>query len=139
VTPPYAHIACCVDDSPAAERALEHARRLWSPPEGRLSIVHVGPRPLLVQEVGGRIVPRPEDLSAAERAWLRRRAAAVPGAEAVFLEGLPGPAVCAWANEAGVDLLVTAAHHGLLDRLLLGSFARHLVNHAPCPVLVVRL
>jgi nucleotide-binding universal stress UspA family protein len=46
--------------------------------------------------------------------------------------------VVEWAAGGDVDLLVTAAAHGRLEGLLLGSFAHHLVNHAPCPVLVVR-
>ena len=105
---------------------------------GQLSLVHVGPYPLLTEEIEGETVVRREDLNAAARAWITRRAAGVPGAEAVFLEGVAGPAVVEWAAQAGVDLLVTAAHQGRLEGLLLGSFANHLVNHAPCPVLIVR-
>jgi len=100
--------------------------------------VHVGPYPLLTEEVDGEMVVRREDLNATAREWITRRAAGIPGAEAVFLEGFPGPAVVEWAEQAGVDLLVTAAHHGRLEGLLLGSFAHHLVNSSPCPVLIVR-
>jgi nucleotide-binding universal stress UspA family protein len=135
---PYRSIACCIDDTPAAEEALAHARSLAEVHSAALSLVHVGPYPLLVEEVEGQMVVRREDLNAAAREWITRRAAGVPGAEAVFLEGFPGPAVVEWAAGAGVDLLVTAAHHGRLEGLLLGSFAHHLVNQSPCPVLIVR-
>ena len=104
-----------------------------------LSLVHVGPFPLIVNEVDGATVARREDLNDAARRWIEERAAAVPGARAVFLEGSAGPAICDWAEEAGVDLLVVGAHHGRVQSLLLGSVSGHLVNHAPCPVLVVRL
>jgi nucleotide-binding universal stress UspA family protein len=56
----------------------------------------------------------------------------------VFLEGFPAPAACDWALEADVDLIVAACHRGLTARITLGSFAHHLIHHAPCPVLIVR-
>lgn len=132
------HIACCIDASPASADALAEARGLAEATGARLTLVHAGPFPLLVDEVDGRTVTRREDLNASARAWLDRAGREVPGAATAFVEGLPGPAVCEWAAGAGVDLLVTGAGHGRLQGLLLGSFSRHLVNHAPCPVLVVR-
>jgi nucleotide-binding universal stress UspA family protein len=48
-------------------------------------------------------------------------------------------ALCDWANEHSVDLIVLGTH-GLtgLSRLLLGSVSERTVRHAPCSVLVVR-
>jgi nucleotide-binding universal stress UspA family protein len=138
VTPPIHHIACCIDDSPASVDALAQARGLAAATGARLTLVHAGPFPLLVEEVDGVTVVRREDLNAASREWLERKGAEVPGAATAFVEGLAGPAVCEWAAAADVDLLVTGAGRGRLQGLLLGSFSRHLVNHAPCPVLVVR-
>lgn len=136
--PPIRHIACCIDDSPASEEALDMALALRDATGARLTLVHAGPYPLLVEDVEGRTVVRREDLNAASREWIARRGADVPGAETAFVEGLAAPAVCDWAGESGVDVLVTGAGHGRLQGLLLGSFSRHLVDHAPCPVLVVR-
>lgn len=138
MTPPFRHIACCIDDSPASEDALAQTVALRDATGARLTLVHAGPYPLLVEEVEGATVVRREDLNAASREWLVRRGQEVPEAETAFVEGLPAPAVCDWAAGAGVDLLVTGAGRGRLQGLLLGSFSRHLVNHAPCPVLVVR-
>jgi nucleotide-binding universal stress UspA family protein len=135
---PYRHIGCCIDDSPAAALALEHARGLWSPGRTHLSLVHVAPRALLVDAVEGGTRVSPRDLNATERAWLGARAAEIPGAAAVLLEGVTGPEICRWAAAAGVDLLVSARHHGGWDRATQGSVTRHLVDHAPCAVLVVR-
>lgn len=134
----YGHIGCCVDDSPASMAALHHARELWVPAEGVLSLVHVAPVPLIVDTVDGETVTSPRDINARQRAWLADLARAVPGAVPVLLEGLPGPQIVRWAGTSGVDLLVAARHHGGWSAAVLGSVTRHLVDHAPCPVLVVR-
>ncbi|MFN0280825.1 MAG: universal stress protein [Kineosporiaceae bacterium] len=135
--PLYRHIGCCIDDSPASASALTHARELWSPAAGRLSLVHVAPRPLIFDRVDGSPVPSPRDISSLEREWLRARAGELPGSEPVFLEGMPGREICRWAEEAAVDLLVAGRNHGGWGTRALGSVTRHLVDHAPCPVLVV--
>lgn len=134
----YRHIACCMDESVASEEALTHAIDLAESGGARLSLVHVGPFPLLVEEVDGATVARREDLNDSAREWIETRATSVAGAQSVFLEGAAGPAICHWADEADVDLLVVGAHHGRVQSLLLGSVSGHLANHAPCPVLVVR-
>lgn len=49
----------------------------------------------------------------------------------------PGPAVVRCC-EKGVDLLVTGSRgYGPLRTVLLGGTSRHIVDHAPCPVLVI--
>ncbi len=136
--PRYRQIGCCIDDSPAGEAALAHARDLWSPGETVLSLVHVAPRPLVFDSVDGSQVVSARDINAVERAWLTARVREVPGAAAVLLEGPPGPEICRWAEVSGVDLLVSARYHGGVERVITGSVTRYLVDHAPCPVLVVR-
>jgi nucleotide-binding universal stress UspA family protein len=135
----YAHIACCIEDSDASRLALAEARRLRALGPGRLSLVHVAPIPLVYAPgAPGVWTPDPNDIAEVERAWLDGVAADVPGAEPVALDGYPPEAVCDWAAEAGVDLLVAAAHRGLVQRMLLGSFAGYLAHHAPCTILLVR-
>jgi nucleotide-binding universal stress UspA family protein len=136
--PLYWHIGCGIDDSPAAEAALAHARALWSPGRSRLSLVHVAPRPLIFESAGGSDIPSPEDINSTQRAWLDARSREVPGAVPVVLEGLPGPEICRWAADSGVDLLVAGGRGAGWTAAVLGSVTRHLVDHAPCPVLVVR-
>lgn len=136
--PPFRHIACCIDASRSGTAALEAARDLWGVTGGRLSLVHAGPYPLTFEDVYGRRVPRRADLNAGAREWLRRRAGDIPGAEPVFLQGERGPATSAWAAEAGVDMIVIGAGSGRLPGIVPGGFVHHLLEHAPCPVMVIR-
>ncbi len=49
-----------------------------------------------------------------------------------------GPAILELAAKADADLIVLASHRPGLRDYLLGGNAAHVVNHAPCSVLVVR-
>ena len=133
---PYAHIACCVEDSPGSERALGEARRLRAFGPGRLTIVHVAPTPIIYGESLG--LPPEDQIAHVASTWLAETVQRIDGADSVLLSGHAASAACAWAREAGVDLLVAGAHRGRLARLALGSFASYVAYHAPCPVLLVR-
>jgi universal stress protein F len=52
--------------------------------------------------------------------------------------GRIGPGILELAGKAGADLIVMASHRPGLRDYLLGGNAAHVVNHAPCSVLVVR-
>jgi nucleotide-binding universal stress UspA family protein len=136
----YSHIACCIDDSEAAARSLAHGDALRRLSGGRLTVVHaLAPPGFMVSmaaTIGGAPVHDDEMEREAARMWLSGQAQAV-GAEALMLEGDPAPTVCDWARSAGCDLLVAASHRGLMERVLIGSFAAYLARHAPCPVLLV--
>ncbi len=50
-----------------------------------------------------------------------------------------GDALCRLAEEQDADVLVIgASDKSVLHRILEGSVMRHVIKHAPCPVLVVR-
>ncbi len=138
MTAPYAHIACCVDDSEGSRLALAEARRLRELGDGRLTLVHVATAGVMF--VGAPEAPVTDVVGAvgASREWLVELAAGVPGADAVLLEGDPPSAVVEWARDEHPDLIVAASSRGFIERLLLGSFATHLARHAPCSVLLVR-
>lgn len=54
--------------------------------------------------------------------------------------GEPGPTICKVAARTKVDVVVMGSHgHGWLQRVLIGSASHHVLQHAPCPVLVMRL
>jgi nucleotide-binding universal stress UspA family protein len=135
---PYHSIICCVDGSDASDRALDEAVRLRRLGPGILQVVHVLTIPgALAATPFAYTVPTPVLREEAER-WLGDRLADVPEATAVYLEGYPPQAICEWATKTGADLIVAAAHRGLVKRAMLGSFAAYVAYHAPCPVLLVR-
>lgn len=130
-------VACCIDDSPNGLLALIQARRLWST-QAQLVLVHVAPLPLAVEMIDGVAVARRDDLNAEQRRWLTSVGRREPDTQTVFLEGLPGPEICNWAAEAAPDVVVVASHgRGRLERALMGSVARHVVEHCTRPVLMV--
>jgi nucleotide-binding universal stress UspA family protein len=47
--------------------------------------------------------------------------------------------ILAFAEDNGIDLILIASHHPGLSDYLLGSTAGHVVRHAQCSVLVLRL
>jgi universal stress protein A len=56
-----------------------------------------------------------------------------------FRVGYPFDEIVLMAKHFNVDLIVIGSHgRGALSRLLVGSTAERVVEHAPCPVLVVR-
>ena len=60
-------------------------------------------------------------------------------AEPCIREGLPGPEIIEVARLWPADLIVVGSHgYGAIKRLLLGSVASYVANHAPCSVEVVR-
>lgn len=61
-------------------------------------------------------------------------------AEHLVETGDPGDTICAVAGRIGADVVVIGSHgHGWLQRVLIGSVSSHVLQHAPCPVLVMRL
>jgi nucleotide-binding universal stress UspA family protein len=62
-----------------------------------------------------------------------------PNARTIVETGEPGDVIVRVAQERAVDLIVVGSHsRGWLSRLLTPSVRNHLLEHAPCPVLVVR-
>ena len=57
----------------------------------------------------------------------------------VVKEGLPGEVIVYEAQTHEVDLIVVGTHRGVggLKRMLIGSTARYVTQHATCPVMVV--
>jgi nucleotide-binding universal stress UspA family protein len=135
----FRSVGCCIDRSPAADLVIDEAIRLRRDGVAQeLHLVHVvEPPPPLHAGPFTYIEPSPV-LRREAQEWIEERLAAIPGADGVVLEGNPSDAVCAWAAEAGVDLLVVAPHHGAFARAVHGEFAGRVTYAAPCPVLMVR-
>ncbi|MGZ4709817.1 MAG: universal stress protein [Acidimicrobiales bacterium] len=53
--------------------------------------------------------------------------------------GAPGPDLCRLAGELSVDVVAVGSRgQGAIRRALLGSVSAHVVNNAPCAVMVIR-
>ena len=77
--------------------------------------------------------------AAVDRATEAGKKAGVP-VTATIRHGMPADEVLAEAKEWGADVIVTSTHgRSGMARLLLGSVSTRLVNHAPCPVLLVKI
>lgn len=131
----YAHIACCLDGSPAGDAALAAAIRMHALGDGKLTLVHVMEPGVIAYS--GFPTDAINDDGTLAREWMERTVSLVPGSEGVLLEGHPPTVVADWARGAGVDLVVAVRHRGRVERLLLGSFAQYLAYNSPCAVMLV--
>jgi nucleotide-binding universal stress UspA family protein len=85
-----------------------------------------------------------EDMSAQAKELTARAALELTGAglptEARVVRGDPRDALVDTARTMGADLVVVGSHGRTgLAKLVLGSVASHVVTHAPCSVLVVKM
>lgn len=145
------HIMIAVDGTSSAEHAAEAAAHLFGA-EARYTVVSVGKWPAaLVAPPAGVMpayvhvdlgpVPPAEDLAddgAADAA--EAVAAQIPGeTEVLTPTGDPGPVLVTLAEDRNADVIVIGFQdRSWWSRLLEPSVGSHLIEHAPCPVLVVR-
>jgi nucleotide-binding universal stress UspA family protein len=136
-----------------SEGAIEAARRALELLRGdtEITLVTVMPETLWPEDTAGGLegplLSEEEardrasaDAAAADTALAdTARAAAIVDAERVRVTGEAGPALCQLAEDMQADVLVVGSENkGVLRRVLVGSASRYVVDHAPCPVLVVR-
>jgi nucleotide-binding universal stress UspA family protein len=134
---PYSRIACCVDCDDRAHEVLAEGLRLADGAPGVVHAVHaVAPPHVLMSGPYAYVAPILELREQAE-SWLLELTGELPGVSPVLLDGDPAREVCRWAEETGVDLIIAAAHRGVLERALLGGFASYLAYHAPCAVMLL--
>jgi nucleotide-binding universal stress UspA family protein len=141
------HVVVGVDFSPYSA----HAARLalaFSAPDALVELVHVHERPLATPTIVamGTILAsvdgERDDAARRPEAWRGFRAALGDTGdrtvETIVLEGDPQYALLDHVRAVRPDLVATGTHgRGFLDRLVLGSVAESLLQHAPCSVLCV--
>lgn len=133
------HAVIGMDFSAASVYAARLAMRLTGP-EGRITLVHVRPRfehpsadwQSWDADYGKTLPPLFEQI---------RTQLAVPATmqiETVTVRGDPAPALLAYAQQAGADLIALGTQrHGLIERLVVGSVATRVLRTARCAVLAV--
>jgi nucleotide-binding universal stress UspA family protein len=152
------HLLLAIDHSESAERAIQEVlRRPW-PTDLRIRVLSVmdedpGSTPAEVPVPSapvGEVPPWPAGTLATRglldanarhiaEAAAQRLAAQKLRAEICVREGSPGPEIVEAAKDWPAELIVVGSRGlGPIKRLLLGSVANYVVNHAHCSVLVVR-
>jgi universal stress protein A len=136
------------DFSPLSFTGARYARGFRDVFKAELHVIHAVPPPLtpdlavaLPAEVP--VAFADDELIAACR---KRLAEIIPeqfgsaaGIVSDVIFGNPWPAICQYAKQAEIDLIVLTTHGRTgLRHVLIGSTAERIVQHAPCPVLVVK-
>jgi nucleotide-binding universal stress UspA family protein len=136
-----------VDFSPHARLAAAHAAQLATTHNATLHLLHVLEEPSFPSFYGAGsavMYDEPPDLEARARDALQDLAGAItdasePPVQVHVTDGEASLMILETARSLGIDLIVIA---GLgrtgLNRLLLGSVAQDVVQHAPCAVFVVK-
>lgn len=146
------HIMIAVDDQPESTDAVATATAMFGP-DHRYTFVSIA---AYVSPETARSVGTPSEVIELRQVMLDRSIARAEGtiteaasstADGIDLDdvdaavdfGDVGPAICELAATEGADLLVLGSRdRNLWDRIFHPSVGRHVIDHAPCPVLVVR-
>jgi nucleotide-binding universal stress UspA family protein len=145
-THPFANVVVAVDDSDAADAAIELAARMKTSFDSHLIAVNVADTTRLNDNsvtYGFNPVPLERDLERGSNdivtAALRHAHVAPETVEVVLLEGKPATALIDVAADRHAGAIVMGSHGRRgLRRLLLGSVAEAVVRESAVPVLVVR-
>ena len=142
----FRRIAVAIDGSANGKAALDAAIDLAKKYESELVVISIAPLVPVYVAAAEPYVPStvPENELARYRAIVdeavaHAKSAGVPGVTGRCDEGVVVDEILSLLEQQPPDLLVVGSR-GLSAgrRLLLGSVSSALVNHAPCPVLVVR-
>ncbi len=142
-------VVLAIDGSIPADRARDLLAKLDLPAESRIRVVAVlddGPAVVGIdwQENVPGTTYGPEGrrahlMTALETATLALESAGHSGVDSVLLRGRPARAIIDEARDFEADLVVVGHRgRGAVATMLLGSTSTEVVEHAPCPVLIVR-
>lgn len=131
------------DLSPQAQPAFEVACAMAREGRGRVVVLHVERLPLATLGGTAGVPPLPTEYDRArleEELYRLRSSEAGISVERRLEYGDPEAVILTVAQEIGADLIVMGTHGRTgLRRLLMGSVAEHVVRHANCPVLTIRI
>jgi len=137
-----------VDDSPCSQAAVEFVSRVSWPAETTVMIASSVDLPLSAfamnyaaanMELGewmDELTKHQQEVVSRDETVLRSAGLRVASC---VLQGDPRETLIEEAKRQQADLIVVGSHGRTgLDKLVMGSVASHVVNHAPCSVLVVK-
>lgn len=138
----YQQILLPIDASTSSHAAAQAAQRLACAFNARLLLVHsfhsnTAPdlAPGTLDFVERSFYPEAESLMQSYLVPLKQAGLAV---EPLLVRGDPADVILALARQHQVDLIVMGRHgQRSLKYLFLGSVSRYVLNHAPCPVMVL--
>lgn len=143
-----ARILWPTDFSAHSLRGGRYARGLAALFGAELHILHTVPPPLAPDAtlLMPADIPAPcseaDLLNASKKAMdelVRKHFADVPRVVTSVGFGNPWPSICNYAKDKEIQLIVVTTHGRTgLGHVLIGSTAERIVQHAPCPVLVVK-
>jgi len=136
------HILACVDFSAHSTRSLAEVGEYARANGSKVTLIHVSdPQAFIPPQAV--LQPASTNDEATHRAALAKlRDQNLGDIEvdiAVLVDHAPAKAICDYAEEHGVDLIVVGSHgRGGVERWLIGSVAERVVRHASSNVYVVR-
>jgi nucleotide-binding universal stress UspA family protein len=135
------------DFSPLALVGARYARGVAEQFGAELHVIHVVPPPLTADLAAGLpaegpvVFADPELVDACRQRLadvVREQLGGRPVVQEVLL-GSAWSAICKYASQHEIDLVVIATHGRTgIQHAVVGSTAERVVQHAPCPVLVVK-
>jgi len=136
------HILACIDFSEQSTRALAEVGEYARANGSKVTLIHVcDPHGFIPpQAILEPASDTDESVHEAELAKLRDQQLGDLQVElAVLSDHAPAQAICAYAEEHDVDLIVVGSHgRGGMEHWLIGSVAERVVRHAATNVYVVR-
>ena len=137
----YKNILVAVDGSDQANQAIQEAIEISKRNQASLFVVHAKD----VAQLYGTAYIMPAVLEEAEKqsAEILDEAGTLIGDKVEYkafqVSGSPKKEIVDFAEENDIDLIVMGSTgKGAIDRVLVGSTASYVVNHAPCNVMVVK-
>jgi len=136
-------ILLAIDESPFSEQAIRDVEERFGTSDTTVRVFHVlakfVPPAAALWDAGGSLEAAREEVLGRSKGLVEgiaeRLTAAGLTAETAIRDGDPGKVIVSEAKEWGADLIVLGSHgHTPLVRMLLGSVAQYVVDHAPCSV-----
>ncbi len=140
----FRSILVAIDGSENSGHALERAIYLAGLCQAKIGLLHVINLDAKISSLeqvslGGYI---PDNIKEEGREILNAATKLVPHnlqVEAFMEIGVPAEVIVEFCQTYNYDLIIMGSRgRGPIKQLLLGSVSRYVLNHAPCPVLVVR-